>query len=78
MAFLFLMPFALTPTLLPLACEALAEYFLEREGMPIHLGLSLLECAALVGFYRLAIGWEGNLLQRREQLVLEGVTAKVE
>jgi hypothetical protein len=43
-------------------------------GIPIYLLLSLLECAVVVFVYRLFLRWEGDLLQAREQKILECVT----
>ncbi len=72
--FLFLYPLALAPTLLPLGAELLLEW----AGVPVCLILSLLECAAVVCFYRLMLNWQGNLLQARERKILQVVAAKAE
>ena len=48
------------------------------EGVPICLPLSILVCAAVIAIYRFALGWQGRLLQGREQTILETVTTKAE
>jgi hypothetical protein len=78
LAFLLLFPTALAPTLLPLGLEALLEGLGVLRDVPICLLLSLLVCLAVVALYRLALNWEGSLLQAREQAILTVVTSKVE
>jgi len=65
-------------TLAPLGVEVLLATFGWAEHVPINLLLSLAECAAVVVFYRLALTWEGDLLQAREQRILETVATKAE
>ncbi len=76
--FMFLFPLTQAPTLLPLGIEAgLAYKFADNgwiAGAPTCLVLSLLECVVVVFIYRLALSWQGGLLQRREQIILERVT----
>jgi ABC-2 type transport system permease protein len=76
--FLFLLPFVLMPALLPLGVELLVEWLGGVRGLPICLALSLVECLAVVFFYRLVLPWQGRLLQVREQRILELVTTKAE
>ena len=45
--------------------------------MPVCLLLSLAECAAVVLLYRLSLDWLGDLLQAREQRILETVTNRI-
>jgi ABC-2 type transport system permease protein len=78
MLFVFVVPTALAPTLVPLGIEAALEAFDWSFGMPICLVLTALECAAIIGLYRVVITWEGRLLQAREQKILEIVVTKAE
>ncbi len=78
MVFMFLWPITLTPILLPLGIEwALAESGWLR-GVPLDLMVSLLVCAVVIFFYRLILQWEGDLLQAREQRILQIVTTRAE
>jgi hypothetical protein len=74
--FMVLFPLAQIPTLLPLGIEAGAEQLGWTTHVPIFLLLSLVECAVIVWLYRLVLDWQGDLLQRREQRILEIVTNK--
>jgi hypothetical protein len=74
--FTILIPLALAPTLMPLGVEfALRETL---PGVPLCLILSLALAAGMVCLYRLALGWQAQVLQAREQDILEVVTAKAE
>jgi hypothetical protein len=78
MAFVFLFPIALSPTLLPLGIEYALDALGWVRGWPVCLVLSLIEFA-IVGFlYSLVLTWQGHVLQSREQRILEIVTAKAE
>jgi ABC-2 type transport system permease protein len=78
LAFFFAMPLALIPALAPWGIEASLEALDLSLGMPIALLLTMLECAVLVGLFRIVLTWEGKLLQAREQKILETVVAKAE
>ena len=78
LAFLFLSPLALAPTLLPLGVESLLEALHWGTGGVVNLLLSLALCVAVVYVYRAALTWEGALLQSREQKILETVTTREE
>jgi ABC-2 type transport system permease protein len=78
MVFVFLLPLALAPTLLPLGIEVALEEMGWVRGVPIYLLLSLLGCAAIVCLYRLVLNWQGGVLQTREQRILQLVTTKTE
>jgi len=78
LAFMFLFPAALAPTLLPWAIEVLVQSRGLLTGVPICLVLTLLECAGIGLLYRLVLGWQGDVLQRREQKILDLVTVKSE
>lgn len=74
--FVVLFPLTQLPTLLPLGAEAGLSLLGRTAGLPVYLLLSLAECAAIVVVYRLLIAWQGDLLQQREQAILERVTNK--
>jgi hypothetical protein len=78
LAFFFVLPLAVAPTLLPLGVEYLLEGLGLVHGLPVCLGLSLLEAVAIIFLYRLVLTWEGILLQIREKKILEIVAAKAE
>jgi hypothetical protein len=78
MAFVFLFPLVLAPTLLPLGLEVLLDALGLLYGVPLCLLLSLGECVAVVYLYRLVLTWQGNILQGREKKILEIVTPKAE
>jgi hypothetical protein len=69
-----LFPLTQSLTLLPLGIEALLDWQGWTAGIPIYLLLATAQCAAVVWFYRLALQWQGSLLQSREQQILEVVT----
>lgn len=73
-ATMVLVPLSLAPTLAPVAIEALLEWQGWSHGVPVFLPLALLECAAVVFIYRFLLGWQGGLLQSREQKILDCVT----
>ncbi|MBX9787428.1 MAG: hypothetical protein K2Y37_00805 [Pirellulales bacterium] len=75
--FATLFPLTQVFTLLPLGIEALVHWQGIARGVPIYLLLSLVQCAAVLLAYRLAIALEGDWLQAREQKILEVVTSKV-
>jgi hypothetical protein len=60
--------------LMPLGIEFLLKYFGWGGGVPIFLVLSIVECALVVLIYYLSLIWQGDLLQGREQRILESVT----
>ena len=71
------LPLLFAPTLLPLGLE----YLLTWAGwpaLPIALLLSLALCAGIIALYRVALVWQGGVLQNREKRILELVTSKVE
>jgi hypothetical protein len=76
--FVAVLPVALAPMLLPLGLEAVLGELDYLPGVPVHLILSVLECVVLLLLYRLALGWQGSLLQSREQHILKIVTARAE
>jgi hypothetical protein len=77
-AFVFLLPLAMVPTLIPLGVALTLEELGLMPAGPIHLILSLLECIAVVFLYRYLLTQQGKFLQTREQKILEIVTTKAE
>jgi hypothetical protein len=78
LVFIFVFPPALALTLLPLAIEYALRALGLATAVPVYLLLSLAGCAAAVFFYRVALNWEGKLLQHWEKRILEIVTTKTE
>jgi len=74
MAFIFIFPLVLSPTLIPLGIE----YLLSESWFPAYLILALAECALMAWLYPRLLNLEGDLLERRERKILEIVTMKVE
>jgi hypothetical protein len=72
--FMIFFPLTQFPTLVPLGLEALMEQLGWTSGVPIFLLLALVECAAIALIYRWVLGWQGGLLHRREQQILQTVT----
>ena len=78
LAFLFVFPLALAPTLLPLGIEAALARWAGLSGIPIYLLLTFVETGVVVSLFPPVLRWQGALLQAREQRILETVTAGVE
>jgi hypothetical protein len=77
-AFVFLFPVALAPTLIPLGVEAITQWISGLKAVPVCLILSLIELALAAFLYWIIVNGQGRLLHSREQRILEIVTAKVE
>jgi hypothetical protein len=78
LVFVFFLPLAMAPTLLPLGIELLLEELGLVKGLPVCLVFSLVECIGVVWVYSLLLAPEGALLHYREQKILEIVTSKTE
>jgi ABC-2 type transport system permease protein len=79
MAFLFLFPVALSPTLIPLGIEFLLSLTKSSfAGFPAYLLLAIIEAAVMIWLYPQFLSSEARLLERREQRILEIVTTKAE
>jgi hypothetical protein len=74
--FIFLFPLTQGLALVPLGAEALSTLLGWTQAAPICLLLSLAECAAVVALSRVLLAWQGQLLQAREQKILEAVTQR--
>ena len=76
--FVALLPIVMLPTLVPLGIEFALEALEWTPRLPICLALSVTECAVVICVYRAVLTRQGELLQRREQSILEVVTTKSE
>jgi ABC-2 type transport system permease protein len=77
-AFMFGLPILWSPALLPFAADSLLDWADIRHGLPVALVLSVAICAGVIVIYRLALNWQGDMLQAREQDILNTVTSQVE
>jgi ABC-2 type transport system permease protein len=71
-------PIAMAPIFIPPALGLLSESLSWLPAGPVNLLLSLLWLAVVVFLYRMSLKSFGNLLQRREQAILQAVTQEVE
>jgi hypothetical protein len=78
LAFFFLFPIALSPTLIPLGLEFLLNWSGWSTWFPVFLAVVLAECIAVAALYPALLDWQGGVLQRRERQILEVVTSKTE
>jgi hypothetical protein len=76
--FILVVPMPVGLTLIPLGVEALFSLMKWAAWFPAFLALSMVQVAAVIWLYRVAINWQGRLLQRYEQKILEVVSAKGE
>lgn len=74
--FLLLFPLSQLPILLPIGVEYGMDFMGWSHGLPVALLIAIVECLAVVGIYLLLLRWQGDLLQEREQKILEVVTAR--
>lgn len=75
---MLLLPVILSVTVVPLLFQLAMQGLGWIDALPLALILSTLECVAIAVFYYFAVGWEGDLLQAREQKILEAVVTKEE
>ncbi len=73
-----LSPLAFVPALIPLGAELALDHYDILSHVPIYLVVSAVELYAVVWIYRRMLGFQGRLLQLREQRVLEAVTSRVQ
>jgi hypothetical protein len=78
MGFVMLFPLALSPTLIPLGLEFLFSFSDTLSWIPAYMIFAIMECAAAIWLYPIALESQGRLLQRRERRILEVVTTKTE
>jgi hypothetical protein len=74
--FMVFFPLTQAFSLIPLGTEVALHLAGIGTGLPINLLLTLLECALVIVIYYFLSDGLGNLLQSREQKILETVTAK--
>lgn len=72
--FIVLVLLILGLTLAPFLLELLLKFTGGTWGLPIGLLASIVECAVVAASYRFMLGWQGTMLQDREQRILEIVT----
>jgi hypothetical protein len=76
--FVLLIPIPVGLTLAPLGIEALLGLTEGFAGLPSYLALGIVQAAVFLWLYRIAIAWQGRLLQRREQQILNVVASRTE
>ena len=78
LGFFFLFPVAMSSTMLPLGLEFLLSWAKLYTWFPAYLVMTLAEVVIGVQLYRVVLTWQGDLLQSREQRILEVVTSHME
>jgi ABC-2 type transport system permease protein len=78
MIFMLVVPVLIGFTLIPLGIEALFAFMKWTVGFPTFLVLGLVQSAVMLWLYPVALNWQGGLLQRHEQKILEIVSSKAE
>ena len=78
MLFILVVPIPISLTLIPLGVEALLTLMKWAAWFPASLVLGVVQAAIVLWLYRLALNWQGDLLQRREQKILQIVGSKAE
>ena len=78
LAFMVVFPVTLAPTLIPLGIEFLLSWTSTFAWFPAYLLFTIVEVALMVWIYIAILEKQGRMLERREQKILEVVTAKVE
>ena len=73
---LVVFPIAQAVTIFPYGLEFLAKTLGWTSHFPVFLILAVLECAFVIFLYDVLLNWEGELLQSREQKILEVVTSR--
>ncbi|WP_422930234.1 hypothetical protein [Singulisphaera sp. PoT] len=73
---LVVFPIAQAVTIFPYGLEFLAKTLGWTSHFPVFLILAVLECAFVIFLYDVLLNWEGEMLQSREQKILEVVTSR--
>ncbi len=76
--YMIVMPVLFSLTLIPFAIEALFGLMQWAAWFPAFLVLGAVQVAAMLWIYRIALNWQGRLLQRHEKRILEVVSSKAE
>ena len=71
-------PVMFVPALGSYALHVLAEHLLLGPRFPTFLLLSAVEALFVAWVYRRALGWQGRLLEQREQIIAQAVAARSE
>jgi len=77
-AFMLVVPALIGFTLIPLGVEALFALMKWAVWFPAFLVLGMFQVAVMLWLYCVALNWQGGLLQRHEQKILEIVGSKAE
>jgi ABC-2 type transport system permease protein len=78
MAFMLVFPVTMAPTLIPLGIEFLLTWTGSFAWFPAYLIFTIVEVVFVIWLYLRILDAQGRMLERREQKILEVVTAKVE
>ena len=76
--FMLVVPVLIGFTLIPLGVEALFAFMKWATWFPAFLVLGMVQVAVMLCLYRVALNWQGGLLQRHEKKILEIVSLKAE
>jgi len=76
--FMLVVPILFSLTLLPLGIEALLVFMKWAAWFPAFLVLGVIQVVVVLWLYHAVLNWQGGLLQRREQKILEIVGSKAE
>jgi ABC-2 type transport system permease protein len=76
--YVIVLPVVLGGTLVPLGLEVVFNWLGWLTWVPVYLISVVVESMVVLFLYKAILQWQGNVLQRREQRILEMVTAKIE
>jgi ABC-2 type transport system permease protein len=76
--FMLIVPVLIGFTLIPLGVEALFTLMKWAVWFPAFLVLGIIQVAVMLWLYRVVLNWQGGLLQRHEQKILEIISLKAE
>jgi ABC-2 type transport system permease protein len=76
LVFMLVVPVMIGLTFIPLGVEALFSFMKWAEWFPAFLVLGVVQVLTVIWLYRAALNLQGSLLERREQNILEVVSAK--
>ena len=78
LALMLVLPIPLSLTLIPLGLEALFRVMGWATAFPVYLLFGVAQAVGTVWVYNRLLDWEGDLLQRREQQILDVVGSRSE
>jgi ABC-2 type transport system permease protein len=76
--YVIVLPVVLGWTLAPIGLEFLFNRMGWLTSFPVYLSCIVVEAVVVLLLYKVILRWQGNMLQRREQQILEVVTVKIE